>query len=92
MMKQKASIEASLHVLRQEKEATAASKKAAIFEEAAAARYEDDEGTLGELQGLALEDPRKLTKDYVETQPFDTHAPQEFHDTMLLAPLVIMKQ
>ena len=35
MMKEKAMIEASLHVLKQEKEATAASKEAAIFEEAA---------------------------------------------------------
>lgn len=56
MMKEKASIEASLHVLKQEKEATAASKEAAIFEEAAAAECEE-ERSLGELQDLALEDP-----------------------------------
>ncbi|XP_076131007.1 uncharacterized protein LOC143112609 [Alosa pseudoharengus] len=84
MMKKKASIEASLHVLKQEKEATAASKEAAIFEEAAAALILTDIDSLGELQDLALEDPMKRTKDYVETQPFDTDAPQELQGAMPL--------
>lgn len=73
MMKEKASIEASLHVLKQEKEAAAASTEAAIFE-AAAAEYE--EKVVGELQDLTLEDPIGRTRDYVETQQFDTPAPQ----------------
>lgn len=63
-MKEKASIESSLHVLKQEKEATAASKEAAIFEEAAA-EYEEGR-SLSELQDLALEDPKERTKDYIE--------------------------
>lgn len=67
MMKGKALIEASLHVLKQEKEATAASKEAVIFEAAAAKYMERD--PLGELQDLTLEDPIKRTRDYIETQP-----------------------
>lgn len=88
MMKEKASIEASLHVLKQEKEATAASREAAIFEEGAAAVGYEGKDTLGELQDLALEDPIKRTKDYIETQQFDTHAPQELQDAMPLSTLL----
>lgn len=76
MMKEKASIEANLHVLKQEKEATAASKEAAIYEAAAAELEQRESEALGELQELALEDPMKRTKDYIETQPFNTQAPQ----------------
>lgn len=75
-MKEKASIEANLHVLKQEKEATAASKEAAIYEAAAAELEQRESEALGELQELALEDPMKRTKDYIETQPFNTQAPQ----------------
>lgn len=78
-MKQKASLEANLHVLKQEKEATAASTEAAIYEEAAAAAAELDQrqsDALGELQDLALDDPVRRTQLYVETQRFDAHAPQ----------------
>lgn len=74
-MKEKALIEASLHMLKQEKEATAASKEAAIFKEAALEFKE--RGSLSELQDLALEDPIKHTKDYIETQPFEKHAAQD---------------
>lgn len=88
MMKEKASIEASLHVLKQEKEATAASKEAAIFEEAVAAAKCEEKDTLGELQDLALEDPIQRTKDYINTQRFDTHAPPEFNDAILLPPIL----
>ena len=88
MMKEKASIEASLHMLKQDKEATAASREAAIFEKAAAAVEYGEKDTLGELQDLALEDPIKRTKDYIETQQFDTHAPPELQDAMLLPPIL----
>lgn len=86
MMKEKASIEASLHVLKQEKEATAASKEASIYEEAVAARGEE-EHSLGEFKDLALEDPMERTRDYIETQPFDTNASQVFPDDMPLQPI-----
>lgn len=84
MMKQRASIEASLHVLKQEKEATAALTEAAIFE-AAAAEYEEKDAD-GELQDLTLEDPIKRTRDYVETQQFDVRASQVPQDTTPLSP------
>ena len=87
-MKEKASIEANLHVLKQEKEATAASKEAAIFEEAVAAAKYEEKDSLGELQDLALEDPIQRTKDYIDTQQFDTHAPPELKDAMLLPPIL----
>lgn len=88
MMKERAAIEASLHVLKQEKEATAASKEAAIFEEAAVAAAEYvEECSLGVLQGLAVEDPVERIKDYIETQPFDTHVPRELQDAMPLPPI-----
>lgn len=61
MMKEMASIEASLHVLKQEKEATAASKEAAIYE-AVAAKCEE-ERSLDELQDLSLGDPIERTKN-----------------------------
>ena len=86
-MKEKASIEASLHVLKQEKEATAASREAEIFEAAAAVEY-GEKDTLGELQNLALDDPIKRTKDYIETQQFDTHTPPELPEAMLLPPIL----
>lgn len=86
-MKEKDSIQASLHVLKQEKEATAASEEASIYEEAVAARCEK-EHFIGALKDLALEDPMERTKDYVETQPFETHAPQALHDAMPLPPIV----
>lgn len=61
MMKEKASIEASLHVLKREKEATAASPEAAIFE--AAAEYEEKD-VVGMLQNLTPEDPiRRLCRE-----------------------------
>lgn len=63
MMKEKASMEISLHMLKQEKETTAASKEAAIFEEAAAAEHVKGD-SLGELQELTLEDLLKRTRDY----------------------------
>lgn len=77
MMKEKASIEASLHML--SLEATAASRVAAIFE-AAAADYEEKDS----LGDLALENPIKRTMGYIETQLFDAHASQELHDAMSL--------
>jgi len=77
-MKEKVNIEASLHVLQQEKEAAAASKEAAIYEEAAAVE-QIERGSLGEFQDLSFEDPTKRTRDYIETQPFE-HAYQELHD------------
>lgn len=82
-MKEKASIEASLHVLKQEKEATAASTDAGIFE-AAAAEYEEKD-VVGELQDLTLEDPIRCTRDYVETQQFDTHVPQVLQEATPLS-------
>lgn len=87
MMKEKALIEASLHVLKQEKEATAASRKAAIFEEAAAAEHMKG-GSLGELQELTLEDPLKRTRDYIEAQPFEQQAQQELQDATPLQPVL----
>nr|XP_055068359.1 uncharacterized protein LOC129450001 [Misgurnus anguillicaudatus] len=81
IMKEKVNIEANLHVLRQEKEAEAASKEAAIYEEAAAAEYMEGD-PLGEFQDLTFEDPTKRTKDYIETQQFEQHANQElYHGT-----------
>lgn len=84
-MKEKASIEANLHVLKQEKEATAASKEAAIFEEAAAEQMEKN--SLGELQDLTLEDQTKRIRDYIETQPFEKHALLEPQDATPLRPI-----
>ena len=55
MMKKKAEVEANLHILKQEKEAVAASTAAAIFEAAA----DMEEGHLEELQDLTQEDPAK---------------------------------
>ena len=55
MMKKKAEVEANLHVLKQEKEAVAASTAAAMFEAAA----DMEEGHLEELQDLTQEDPAK---------------------------------
>lgn len=83
MMKEKASVEASLHVSKQEKEATAALKEAAIYEETAA-----ELDALDELQDLVLDDPMKRTKDYIKTQPFDIHATQELQVARPLAPIV----
>lgn len=88
MMKEKASIEASLHVLKQEKEATAASKEAAVFEEAAAELEQREIEFLGELEDLAVDDPMKRTRVYVETQLFDTHAPQELQGASPPPPVV----
>lgn len=51
------------------------------------AEYEE-EHFVGELQDLALEDPIERIKDYIEMQPFDTHAPQELQDAMPLPPIV----
>lgn len=48
-MKEKVNLEANLHVLRQEKEAVAASKEAEIYEEAAATECMDRD-PLGEFR------------------------------------------
>lgn len=66
-MKEKVNIEANLHVLQQEKEAVAAIKEAAIYEEAAAAENME----VSEFQDMTFEDPTKCTRDYIETQPFE---------------------
>ena len=87
MMKEKASIEANLHVLRQEMEATAASKEAAVYEEAAAGEHLTND-SLGEFQDLTLEDPIKRTRDYINTQSFDQHTQQELQDAMSLQPVL----
>ena len=63
MLKEKAMIEANLHIVQQEKEASAASKEAAIYEEAVA-----PESMEGELKDLTPEYHMERTKDYVDTQ------------------------
>lgn len=88
MMKEKASIEARLHVLKQEKEATAASKEAAIFEEAAAELENIENDSLSELKKLTVDDPKIRTRDYIETQQFDTQAPQELENVVPHLPVL----
>lgn len=81
--RQKAELEANLHVLKQQKEAEAAFKEAAIFE---AAVSDLDEGCFSELRDLTLEDPATCTTEYVERHSSPQHAQQLLEDVTAQQP------